>query len=579
MPLPPYTWQLDDFLTATLLNSELYGLGFALNGQGFHAIPPLYASSILSGVSLGLSSGSWTPIGQNNTGHAQNAVIKADTSAMYGARMDPGQNGTYKLRALNAGGTPGSIGGLGLATSFSPVAAGAGTIRSGIGMASGAGPAATGTSQQGNSGLPVAPWSADIIDLAQTDPVTGFILSTQTSPVQAGNSIDGSGRVIRQSAHWLSVYANNGSQVGSAPAPRSSWAGSTALTASLLNGSTGIVPMMKLLNMPPVLRVASSAATTAIVSGTATAINLAAATYDTYTNWSNANDQYTVPLSGLWLCIGFVSWDSIGTTTTRAGIQVNGTSFWGPRNQALTGQVSAAGKAAVLDLNSGDLVKLVTQQFSGSNQSTSSSTPSLLLMVYLGALGAPGTLPAYPDVTYTWQAGTPGASMAGLLTSHLANDLNFLNQRPYFLGSQTVAQNYTAGTDFTVSMQTVGGLVHASAGDPYSGWDSSNKRYVAPRNGWYLAVQETFFDQPNNTTGVAAAKFQLSVPGNSSVDAYQAQNMPTSTTGGGGTAVGYYYLRAGDWIEPVANQSIGTTGVITFITGVNSHFEVVWVSE
>src|SRR6266567_2209712 len=112
MPLAPYQWQLNDFLTATLLNGELYGLGFAVNGTGFHAIPPLYASAIFSGISLGLSSGSWTPIGQFNSGHALNAVIKADTPAMYGSRLDPGQNGTYKLRALNAGGTLGSIGGL-----------------------------------------------------------------------------------------------------------------------------------------------------------------------------------------------------------------------------------------------------------------------------------------------------------------------------------------------------------------------------------------------------------------------------------------------------------------------------------
>src|SRR6266704_5196426 len=122
MPLAPYVWQLSDFLTATRLNGEMFGAGFAPGGIGFHAAKPVYASGL--SVSPALTSGSWTATGQFISADALNAAVRADTAAIWGSRMDPGQNATVRLQLPNSGGAAGVAGGLGLMSVFIPVTSG-----------------------------------------------------------------------------------------------------------------------------------------------------------------------------------------------------------------------------------------------------------------------------------------------------------------------------------------------------------------------------------------------------------------------------------------------------------------------
>jgi hypothetical protein len=55
--------------------------------------------------------------------------------------------------------------------------------------------------------------------------------------------------------------------------------------------------------------------------------------------------------------------------------------------------------------------------------------------------------------------------------------------------------------------------------------------------------------------------------------------MITTATGSGAAAVSYYYLRAGDSIQPGMITKDSTNTTINTATAVESHFEVVWLGE
>src|SRR5580658_2327522 len=121
MPVPPYTWQTDDFLTASRLNGELYRTGgqqFSPNGTGFHAAKPIYRSF---GYTAGYpSGGTWGSLGGNVTADALDWPVLADTGSLFGHRMDPLQAGSVVLNVPNSGGAAGIAGGLGLVTMNTP---------------------------------------------------------------------------------------------------------------------------------------------------------------------------------------------------------------------------------------------------------------------------------------------------------------------------------------------------------------------------------------------------------------------------------------------------------------------------
>lgn len=581
MPVPAYSWQLDDWPSASRLNGELFRTGgqpFQPNGTGFHAARPVYKSFSSLGAAL---SGAWQQQGHTNSPNALTWPVLADTGALFGSRMDPIEGGTILCNVQNSGGAQNSKGGLGLVSTFIATAAapaGGGTVNCGLGVTGLTSPSTAGTGQLGNTSFPTSVWALDIMDLNGSGPITPYAISTQTSPSAGAFSADGSGAPTLLQAHWASVYPANGTKVSALPALTTSITGTTPLTAAMFNQN--IQQLMNLLNMPPLVRVQSTG-TTSCASGTLQPIGFPAATYDTYGGWSAGRDMYTVPLPGIYLVAGFVPF-SIGTSShVSAAVNINGNTFWGPAISISGAFSSGAAKVGMFDLNAGDTIQLAAQQQSGSSQNALPG--SILVVLYLGAQGIGSPVPSLPDPNYFFIAGTPASQNASVLSQHMANDLNFLLNKPYFLGWQSVAQTgATQGSATALNLDKIQGLVHATAGDPWSGWNATTKAWAAPVPGWYLAVEEIFAVPPTLANASCAAQLALSVPGLTAQDSYQQNNCASGVTNTGAAAVGYYYLRAGDTITPMFTDSgffsSGTAGT-NVAGGTNSHLEIVWIGS
>lgn len=581
MPVPPYTWQIDDFLTAGRLNGELYRTGgalFAPNGTGFHGQRPIYKSF---GKSPAFGSSAWTFIGGNTAPFVFTWPVLADTGAMFGHRLDPVQGGSILLNVPNSGGALGSAGGLGVVTLTTTFGTGLNTnVGAGMSPLSGILPDSQGTVQNANQSYNSAPWALDIMDLnPSSGPIGAWALQGGANAIVPPSATDGSGGGLsRFGAHWASVYPANGATVSAIPALTASYTDSTPLTAALMNAN--IQQLMSLLNMPPLLRVAATG-TTSVPNGTATVINFPAATWDTYGGWNSSTDTYTVPLPGIYLVAGFAPFGDIGNCHIAAAADINGTTIWGPSVTAVSGLTSAAGKAGIFDLNAGDTVKL--QAFQGSGTTQSCQAGSIFVVLYLGAQGIASPVPSTPDENYSFIAGTPGSRMAGLLTQHVGNDLNFLLNKPYFLGYQATAQNNASeGVSKALAIDTIKGLIHGIAGDPWGGWNAPALKWAAPVSGWYMAVEEIFAIPPTQPNATCAAALAVSPAGANTPDFYQQNNCAAGVTSTGACAVGYYYLRAGDTVQPMfwENGFFNTGAVGTNVaTGINSHFEVVFLGE
>jgi hypothetical protein len=180
------------------------------------------------------------------------------------------------------------------------------------------------------------------------------------------------------------------------------------------------------------------------------------------------------------------------------------------------------------------------------------------------------------------------------MNTKIANDINFLLNRPYCTVHQTSAQTGLAQTTWTsITMQSTVGMVHSSLGDNYAGWSTAANHYVAPVNGWYLAVSELNCA----TTSTANSHFQIlagfSVPtsggvtsptssggsGTAPPDVYQQIQVSFSGTWpSGATAMGLYYLLQGETIAPTAKY-IGATWATDVTHSFDSHFNVFWMSN
>jgi hypothetical protein len=290
----------------------------------------------------------------------------------------------------------------------------------------------------------------------------------------------------------------------------------------------------------------------------------------------------------------FGGFSSISSGYVQNGVKINSTTYWGPSCATASSQPAASSKVQIFSLNSGDTIEHMVQQTSGSTLSmpsaVSSTTPvgpPTMLIAYLGAQGAPATLPTVPDLTYLYQAGTPSSQMATLLNNHVINDLNFLIQRPYNLAWQHPGQTgIVQNTATTVQNNNATDIVRGGSFSSYGGWNSSTWTYIAPVSGWYLAVQETFLVQPTSPTNpTVRAAFTLSAAGINSPDYYNSQNYATASGAvGGASAVAIYYLRAGDAIAPqvlINGWGSGAQGA-TFASaspGQNPHFECIWLSS
>jgi hypothetical protein len=412
-------------------------------------------------------------------------------------------------------------------------------------------------------------------------------LSTETPPT---SSTDTAGLTPRCLWVWATV-TTGGSTVGTVPTPQATW--NAPITSTLMNGSSGPVQALTLLNNPPALRV-TQALTTSISNNTATAVPFTAAgTIDTYAGFGTATSTYTAPLNGLYLTFPTVSFASNSTGTRYAGLSVTSgtvtTTLQGPGYAASgAGAMSVTG-VRVLDLHAGDTVQATAYQNSGGALNLGGATwNSRLAMLYLCPYSAGGVNSYTPPATaFHWTAGIPASSVAGLLTQHLGNDLNFLVNRPYFTGYQGTAQTgLTVGSWTAVTIDTVGGLIHGSNGDNNAGWSAYNNNYAAPVAGWWLVISEVYAALPSLTTGYLSAGIKVPTSGgitpSTSPDQYQTVYFPlTSGPVPGAAAVGCYWLNAGETVQPVALAQgwSNTTWSTASAAATRSQFTCLWLSE
>lgn len=599
MPTDPRTWSEFDQVTATRLNGDLYcvdGGAFLPTGIQFHARKPVY-KAIQAEQNIAIAAQTWRGMFEQRP-----ANVVVDNAGWYGAQMDPDFSGTIADAIAYSDGNPaqpnpangnliGNGGGWYLTSAWTALSGGSANTLYRCNIANGPWTGnnpnliSSGVNLEGNNNRDICPFVVDLVNY-DGGSYTPVILNQGTSPVNMHNSADGSGESCYFQAHWASIYKNHGFTAAQ-PNPQPSWGSTSTVTASLLNGPTGIRDVLRVLNMPPMLRVTSSVSTNCPDS-TPTVINLGTSSADTYSAYSNSTNTYVVPFGGLFFAYGVVTFSGTGTfVPARCSIRVNGTDFWGPWSTMQAGSNNGVAKLGMLDLQAGDTVQLVGEQNCGSTLGTATSIPPILILLWMSRYAAPSPIPTLPDLSFRYTAGMGAAATLAAFNDHLANDLNFLVHKPLLMSTQQNAQSVPqGGTGQQLNMDTIGGIVHNSNGDPYGGWDSVHQRYVAPVTGWYLATSEVFFGTPSLTsTPSTVALIGVSTSGGaaSAWDWYGHMNLTTGAgrLPGGAHAMGYYLLRGGqDWIAPgVITQDTASGNFSTYVAGPNSHFEVCYISQ
>lgn len=607
MPLPPYEWGTSEYITATLLNGELYrtnGQPYRGNGIGWHIQRPVFRTWPTYDVTQPTSDGNWqtqyfTP--SETVGNA--GWISINTGAYFGGRLflEEEANGAWNGTSLyQGGGADGSPGGIGLMTVCQPVNLAAAGDFAGVGIGQSAGSVASCGGLQGmpSAGQGTTPYHVDFVDLGLGQ-ACGYYVASSTSdqPYSQGWSggpttdvADSSGTSARQAGFWASVYPANGNTVSAVPSPTWPWAIGSQVTQADLQQS--IQYPMDLLNMPPMLRVEDTSAPS-VASNTWTQVCVNQAfTYDSYSGaWDQATGTYTVPLTGAYLVYGCTPYPlATGTTGSgqaRCAVVINGTYFYGP-SQVWNTPFTSAQKVHIMDLEAGDTVQFYAYQTSGNTQQFSSTAPycPMFLMLYMGQLGDPPNgyapvdlTPPYSDYLYT--AGTPGLNLPAIFNSYLANSLTFLLWRPAYLSYSTDSQGLSEGTATGVNMEVEEGVVHGTPGDAYDGGGNSGL-YTSRASGWYLAVQETLLDVSTATAPYMWSGFQVTPGGYSATDNYQTAEGLASAGGWGAAAVGIYYLYYGDNIQPfTAYFNSSGIGIDTqyVSAGNTSHFELIYLGN
>ena len=607
MPTQPSPWYSGP-LSPQQLNLSLYsynGSGYGATGILFHSHRTILAESMTQCRTLTVSSsGTWSPFQGSNT----TAFSVLDSATLFGLGCDaPSIFAAYHFVPSTFGGNgiggtdpSTSTGGLYLAAHFATgVAAGATPAAIGAGMYLQSGTAAAafyaqGAVQRHGTGHTGEAFYLDLLNsgtkLNGWYPAGFYADASLTTENPPASSTDTAGFTPRQLWVWAGVTAD-GSTVSSVPTPQASWTG--PVTSALMNGPSGPVQALTLLNNPPALRV-SQALTTSITNNTAATVPFTATgTIDTYSAFGTATSAYTAPLNGLYLTFPTISYASNATGARYAGLSVTSgtvtTALQGPAYAASgAGAMSCTG-VRVLDLNAGDTVKATAFQNSGGSLNLGGATwSSRLCMLYLCPYSAGGVNSFTPPATaFHWMAGLPASSIPALLTEHLGNDLNFLVNRPYFTGYQSVAQTgLTVGSWTAITIDTVAGLIHGSPGDSYAGWSAYSNNYAAPQPGWYLVISEVYAALPTLTTGYLSAGIKIPTSGgiapSTSPDWYQTVYFPlTSGPVPGAAAVGCYYLNTGETVQPVALTQgwSNTTWSTASAAATRSQFTCLWLSE
>jgi len=604
MPVPPSVWQGSAPASAQQFNQDLYsydGSGYGSNGINWHANRPvLYTAAWqtrgLSANTVGLSN--------NIAGSGTNAFNILDTAALFGlGSAGPGQYAgyTFVASATSGAGTPGLNGGYYISCNFTamhPAASGPACVGGELYLQIGTAAATfyeLGNIQRAYTSYPNTPMFMDIINTgAGTAGWSPGVLAADASAGTAftyANTTGSQGQTVRQFWIWESV-TGGGSTVAALPAPGTAYTAASTITSSGLNSNNGIQGTFNFLNNPPLVKCQQFAGTS-IPATTITTIPFSGgALYDNYSGFNAFNHEYTVPITGLYLCHGVVVFnDGTGAVASRScGFTINGTSRIGPAYASVnTGANTGCTVTRIYDLQAGDTVKLYAYQTDVNPITLSTSNTTRFFMCWLAGTGNSNLTWTPPDTSFRWQAGTPGSQMPALFNTHMANDLNFLVYRPYFTGYQTTAQTGLGNNTgyHIMTGWTVGGIVHGTNGDPYNGWSSANNNWVAPVNGWYLAVGEFLVNDSATTTGYVTAGIYVPFSGGYTPphansyppDSYQQIFNNLSGSGGpfGATCAGLYYLLAGETIQAQVQAINWGTWSTAVASGVNSHFSVVWI--
>jgi len=584
MPVQPGSWSTGP-VTAKALNAALYsirpGNGHKPGGIAFHANRPLLVEGLTDSSFTQPSSSAGTFKSVAGTADWKNYF---DSSVLFGGGADAPWNtatGTFTAQVFASDGSTSDVpggyyltwGNAAWTATKNPGASGAGILEAGSVTAGGA--------QFSGTARPNCAYVLDAVQLP--NPSTANLMgycsdSSGSSFTYTSKSADYSGACTRFYTAWAGISSDYAT-LGSVPAP-AAWANGGTVTSALLNGA-GVNEPLTLLNAPPLLR-AGSLLATSVSSGTVTTVPIGTPQIDTYSAYTVSTRTWTVPLTGVYLVHGIVYYASGSTGQMYAGIEVNGSLIlYGPAYQSAGSGNTACQVTRLLDLEAGDAVKLVT--FSSASNTLGSSYQCRLVTLWMSSLapsdGAWSWTP--PSTGFRWEAGSSGTALTAQFAAHLTNDLSFLLQRPYLLAWQGTAQTGLSQNAFhTVTMDTVAGRVHASAGDPYGGWHTGSGGYwEAPVNGWYLVQAGFFQGAPSSTPASLTAAILQNPPGTATPDQFQQATTVSATLAPGAEAVGAYYLRAGDTVQPQYQQQDGGTFSTFTGAGRESYFGVMWLSN
>ncbi len=583
MPIIPASFPANEPLTAKQLNTALYtytpGSTFTPTGILFHANRPL----LVEGLQLALSqesNSSGTTTSLSGSGNWKNYF---DNAALFGGGADTlysTANGWLNPGVAGSDGIAGSAGGHFVIWGF-PCFSATTNARGAGSYLNASGTLVSGGKQLSSTTHDNASYVMDIVTTisGQTTSLEGWCADTSGGTYSYRfNLTDYSGETTRFYGFWCGIL-HNGSTVSSVPVIPA-WTSTSAVTSTALNNSAVVAPM-SLLNDPPLLRVGTSLSGQSPTPSTVTVLSISTAQLDTYGGWQVLDSAYTVPLSGVYLVHGYVFYSTSTTNNVQAVILVN-TSIpvYGPAYQAVSGINIGCQVTRLLDLQAGDTVQLATYTNGSSN--SYGSDLCRISIAWLAGLGS-GSTESFtpPDTGYRWQAGTSGSDLVAAFQQHLTNDVSFLIQRPYLLSYQSTAQTGLSQNVFhTITMDTVSGLIHGSAGDPYAGWHtSSGGYYAAPVDGWYLVIAGYAQSALASGTASCLAGILQTPAGSQSPDYYQHVSTTTTGLNPGAEAIGAYYLRAGDTVQPQYLQQDAGTFSTAVAAGHQSSFSVVWLCE
>lgn len=607
MPFPVASWSEDVPLDSKSMNLALYTVDGTLgtpNGIAWHAQARISLETITNPAGpflLFASSPSGTQTVISGAGINHPGAMLFDSAGYWGRSTD----GTFWISAYTF--TPVTPGGRGdgvrpggwtIFCHFMPIQNNVSTTIDGVGadLSLSGSLVCAGSRQKLNFANDACAFFLDIQNTtsgAPWQPTVTIIDSSSTAAIPRWNATDSSGETPRFFTIWAAVSSNTSSYgTPATPAPyigpysSATTLGTTGSPTVNVNSAAGIAGPLNFLANPPIFRASNSSAQS-ISNNSATAVTLpGTADVDNYTGWNGTT--YTVQRPGLYLCHGVAAYTANSTGTRRAGLNINGTTYWGPGYAAIIAGHTIATKTQIFSLQAGDTITLMTEQNSGGALTLASADISRMFVAWLGLEGTPSTLWTPPDTSFRWTAGTPGTSLPPLFQQHLANDLNFLVSRPYLMAYQTAAQSGFANNSWnTVTLDTVAGIAHSDTGDNYSGWTSgASNNYTAQVAGWYLVVAEVFATFPTGSAQSLRAGILTVTSGgrtpSSSPDRYQELFPSPATYAPGATAVGLYYLLPGESVTvQVYGQNYVTSGTwgTQAATANASHLEVIWIGE